>query len=130
MLRGILDTSVIVDLRRLDASVLPSEPAITAITLAELSDGPASTSDPTERARRIADLQEVEHRFDPIAFDDAAARRYGQLAALIRSAGRTPRPRRMDLMIAATASVHGLPLYTRNAQDFAGLESMLEVVSV
>ena len=130
MSRGILDTSVIVDLREIDPAKLPTEPAITAVTLAELSDGPAATGDPVRRAARMADLQDVEHRFEPIAFDDHAARRYGQLAALVRAAGRSPRPRRLDLMIAATASVLGLPLFTRNPGDFAGLETMLEVVGV
>jgi toxin FitB len=130
VLHGILDTSVIVDLRSIDVTTLPLEPAITAVTLAELSDGPSSTSDQVIRAARMANLQEVEHRFDPLPFDDAAARRYGQLAALVRAAGRSPRPRRLDLMIAATASVLGLALYTRNPRDFAGLESLLVVVGV
>lgn len=130
MKRGILDTSVIIDLRVVDATRLPDEPAITAITLAELSDGPAAARDPAERAARMADLQDVEHRFDPLPFDDHAARRYGQLAALVRAAGRTPRPRRLDLMIAAIASVAGLPLFTRNPNDFAGLDSLLSVVAV
>lgn len=130
MTRGILDTSVIIDLRLVDATKLPDEPAITAITLAELSDGPAAAKDPIERAARMADLQDVEHRFEPLPFDDHAARRYGQLAALVRAAGRTPRPRRLDLMIAAIASVSGLPLFTRNPDDFAGLTSLLTVVAV
>ncbi len=129
-MRAILDTSVIVDLRKIEPSRLPSQPAITAVTLAELSDGPAAAMDPVERAARMADLQDVEHRFQAIPFDDDAARRYGQLAALLRAAGRSPRPRRLDLMIAATASVLGLPLYTRNPKDFVGLETMLEVIGV
>lgn len=130
MKRGILDTSVLIDLRRVDPAKLPDEPAITAVTLAELSDGPAAAKDPAERAARMADLQDVEHRFDPIPFDDHAARRYGQLAALVRAAGRTPRPRRLDLMIASIASVYRLPLFTRNPRDFAGLESLLIVIGV
>ncbi len=129
-MRAIVDTSVIVDLRKIDPSQLPSQPAITAVTLAELSDGPAAARDPAERAARMADLQDIEHRFQAIPFDDDAARRYGQLAALLRAAGRSPRPRRLDLMIAATASVLDLPLYTRNPKDFIGLETMLEVIGV
>jgi toxin FitB len=129
-MRGILDTSAVIDLRSIDAAQLPAEPAITAITLAELSDGPAAARDPVERASRMADLQDVEHRFEPIPFDDHAARRYGQLAALVRAKGRSPRPRRMDLMIASIASVAGLPLYTRNPDDFVGLEAMLTVIGV
>lgn len=129
-MRGILDTSVIIDLRTVEVARLPDEPAITTITLAELSDGPAATKDPVERAARMADLQDVEHGFEPIPFDDHAARRYGQLAALVRASGRSPRPRRLDLMIASIASVAGLPLYTRNPDDFAGLESMLTIFGV
>lgn len=129
-MRAILDTSVIVDLRVIDPAKLPAEPAITTVTLAELSDGPAAARDAVERAARMADLQDVEHRFEPIPFDDHAARRYGQLAAMLRAAGKSPRPRRLDLMIAATASVLGLPLFTRNPKDFSGLETMLKVVGV
>jgi predicted nucleic acid-binding protein len=128
--RGILDTSVIVDLRDVSPKLLPREAAITAVTLAELSDGPAAATNDRERATRVANLQDVEHRFDAIAFDDNCARRYGQLAALVRAGGRSPRPRRLDLMIAAIASVHELPLFTRNPRDFVGLEAMLTVVGV
>jgi predicted nucleic acid-binding protein len=33
-------------------------------------------------------------------------------------------------MIAAIASSRGLPLYTRNAKDFAGLRDMVEVIEI
>jgi prevent-host-death family protein len=68
--------------------------------------------------------------FTPLPFDGEAATRYGTFVAMVLAVERDPRPRKMDLMIAATASVHGLPLYTRNAKDFKGLESLLEVVEV
>src|SRR5699024_8403531 len=66
--------------------------------------------------------------FSPLPFDDEAAARYGTLVALTLAANRSPKP--LDLMIAAVASVHGLPLYTRNADDFVGLDSAVRVVSV
>ena len=66
----------------------------------------------------------------PLPFDAEAATRYGTLVALTLEAKRDPKPRRLDLMIAAIASARGLPLYTRNEADFKGLEDMLEVVAV
>jgi toxin FitB len=50
--------------------------------------------------------------------------------ALTIQVNRGPKPRRMDLMIAAVASAHGLPLYTRNAADLVGLKDMLQIIEV
>ncbi len=128
---GVLDTSVVIDLPVIDEALLPSQVTITAVTLAELSQGPHLASTPRERSLRLERLQVVEAVFTaPLPFDAAAARRYGSLVALVLEAGRTVRPRRIDLMIAATAAVHGLPLYTRNAADFDGLHEALEIVDV
>jgi toxin FitB len=63
-------------------------------------------------------------------FDGEAAARYGSLVALTLAAGRSPKPRRMDLMIAAIASSRSLPLYTRNGADFIGVESLVDIVEV
>jgi toxin FitB len=68
--------------------------------------------------------------FDPLPFDGEAAARYGTLVALTIEARRDPGPRRLDLMIAAIASAHDLPLFTRNIDDFAGLEDMVAVIAV
>ncbi|MET8848453.1 type II toxin-antitoxin system VapC family toxin [Amycolatopsis sp. NPDC004625] len=127
---GVLDTCTYIELASLDPKVLPEFPEITAVTLAELHQGVAMTTDPAERAVRNEQLGAAIVEFTPLPFDGAAAARYGTLAALTMAAGRSPRPRRLDLMIAAIASVHGLPLYTRNAKDFRGLESLLEIVEV
>jgi len=35
-----------------------------------------------------------------------------------------------DLLIAATAAARGLPLFTRNPADFAGLEGLVEIVPI
>lgn len=128
--RGLLDTSVVVDHDILDVARLPDESAISAITLAELAAGPHATSDPLERARRQDRLQWTAQTWDPIAFDDGAARSYALVFAAIRAAGRTVRPRLADLLIASTAAANGLPLYTRNPGDFVGLEEIVTVVGV
>ena len=127
---GILDTNVVILLSRLpDPRHLPSQPLITAITLAELSAGPLAASDEAERARRQVRLQQAEADFVPLPFDEAAARVFGRVAADLRGAGRKPAARAYDALIAAIAVANGLPLYTVNPDDFAGI-SELEVVPV
>jgi len=128
--RGILDTSTVIFLRRItDATVLPSEPLITAVTLAELSVGPLVTDDERERETRQAHLQQAEADFDPLPFDGGAARAYGRVAASLRRAGRKPTARAYDAMIAATAIANDLPVYTCNPADFSGIDE-LEVIAV
>lgn len=127
---GLLDTSVVIDLGQVDEKGLPGRAAICAITLAELSAGPAATEDPVERARRQDRLQRVEAAFEPIAFGAEAARAYGRVHAAVVASGRQPRRRFADLMIASVAIAEGLALYTRNPDDFAGLDSLLEIVAL
>ena len=122
---GLLDTSTLLLLPRIgDPSVLPDVPLISAITLAELSVGPLVTDDEAERARRLAHVQQAEADFDPLPFDAAAARAFGQVASSLRRSGRKPAARALDALIAATAIANGLPLYTCNPDDFAGIESL------
>lgn len=128
---GVLDTSVVVDLGQLDPVVLPIASAVTTLTLAELSVGPLSTDDPDERIQRQARLQRAEAELAPLDFDTSAARSYVAVYERARRLGRSPRGRRaVDLLIAAVAVSRGLPLYTRNPDDFAGLEGLLDVVAV
>ncbi len=128
--RGILDTSTVIALRRItDPSVLPTEPLITAVTLAELSAGPLVARDERERAARQAHLQEAEADFDPLPFDRASARAFGRLAASLRVSGRKPAARAYDALIAATALAHQLPVYTCNPADFDKIDG-LQVVPV
>lgn len=131
MAEGILDTSTLILLGRIDETTdaLPSEPLITAITLAELSVGPLVARDDAERAARQAHLQQAEADFEPIPFDAAAARSFGQVAAALRRAGRKPAARAYDAMIAAIAVSRGLPVHTCNPTDFDQIEA-LEVVAV
>ena len=127
---GLLDTSTLILLPRLrDPAALPDQPLISAITLAELSVGPLMTATETERAARLAHLQQAEADFDPLPFDADAARAFGQVAASMRRSGRKPAARAYDAMIAAVALANGLPLYTCNPSDFAGIDG-LEVVAV
>lgn len=129
--RGIIDTSVVIELERIESESLPAEVAISAVTLAELAAGPHATSDPAERARRQDRLQRTEATFEPLPIDGAVARAYGRIYAAVVAGGRKARGRRaLDLLVAATALAADLPVYTRNRDDFVGLEDLLEVVSV
>jgi predicted nucleic acid-binding protein len=127
---GVLDTCAYIDLDVIDAAALPAIPEITAVTLAELHQGVAMARDTATRAARTEKLGAAVADFDSLPFDSEAAARYGTLVALAIAAGRDPRPRRMDLMIAAIASARGLPLYTRNADDFKGLDNVVTVVAI
>jgi predicted nucleic acid-binding protein len=129
--RGLLDTSVVIDLETIPAASLPVEVAISAITLAELAAGPHATDDPAERSRRQDRLQRTEATFDPLPFDADAARAYGRVFTAVTNAGRKPRgARAVDLLIAATALAASLPLYSRNSDDFQSLGDLVEVIAV
>ncbi len=128
--QGLIDTSVVIDLEHIDAKDLPQSLAVSAITIAELSAGPHATDDTEERARRQDRLQRTTTTFEALPFDDDAARAYALVyAAVVRAGRRVPGRRAFDLLIAAAAVARGLPLYTRNPSDFAGLDGVLEVVA-
>ncbi|MHB8468243.1 MAG: PIN domain-containing protein [Gaiellaceae bacterium] len=129
--RGLIDTSVVIDLGEIASAELPFEIAISAVTLAELAAGPHATADSDERARRQDRLQRAESTFEAVPVDAAVGRAYGRAYAAVITAGRKARgPRAFDLLIAATALAAGLPLYTRNPGDFRELEALIEVVAV
>ncbi len=129
--RGILDTSVVIDLDKIDRLQLPFELAISAITMAELAAGPHATTDADERSRRQDRLQRAEAAFDPLPFDAEASRAYGRIYATVVASGRKARgARAVDLLIAATACSAGLPLYTRNPDDFRSLGDLVEVIGL
>jgi predicted nucleic acid-binding protein len=127
---GLLDTCALIDLELIDDAHLPIEPKICTVTLAELGLGIASAKTPEVLALRTERMLELEHSFEPLPFCAAAARRFTSLAKLVVAAGRNPKPRKADLMIAAIASVNDLPLYTRNPDDFEGTENLLTMISV
>ena len=137
--QGMLDTNILILRRRIDPAELPDEMAISVITLAELSAGPHEVrrndeqdayDERAERARRLEILQRAESEFDPVPFDAEAARIFGSVTAAVIAAGRKPRGRVADLMIAATAIAEGLPLYTTNPADFTGLDRLARIIPV
>lgn len=129
--RGLLDTSVVIDLDHISPDQLPMEAAISVITMAELAAGPHATRDLAERARRQDRLQRVELTFDPLPFDGDCARAYGRVYAAVAERGRKARGARVvDLLIASTALASSLPLYTRNASDLHGLEAIIDVIDM
>lgn len=128
--RGLLDTSVIIDLDHIAADSLPIQVAVSAVTMAELAAGPSAAPNEVERARRQDRLQRAEAAFDPLPVDTEAARAYGRVYAAVRAHGRNPRRRFADLLIAAVALANALPLVTRNAADFAGLDDLIDVVEI
>ncbi len=109
---------------------LQGELAISAVALAGLYFGVLVTTDGAVRAERLRRLSEFQRRFTALPVDDAVATSYGQLAAAVVAAGRQPRSRVMDLLIAATAHAHSARLYTRNAGELAGIEHLIEIVPV
>ena len=137
--QGLLVSNIVILRSWVDPAELPDEMAVSAITMAELSAGPHEVrsnaeqnayEEHAERARRLEILQRVENEFDPIPFDAEAARIYGRVAAAVIGAGRKPRGRLADLMIASIAIAEELPLFTTYPKDFAGLEALLTIVPV
>jgi predicted nucleic acid-binding protein len=129
--RGVLDTSVVIDIASISEEALPQTSSIAALTLAELASGPLSTCDPAEQAERLERLQWAESKFEAISFDAAAAHAYGRVYAAAITARQKPRgARAVDLLIAATALSRGLPLYTRNPADFKSLAALMDIVKV
>ena len=126
-MRAILDTSVLI---ANDVPYLEGELAISAAALAELQFGVLVTTDAAVRAERLRRLSEFQRRFSALPVDEAVATSYGQLAAAVVTAGRRPRSRVMDLLIAATAHAHAARLYTRNAADLVGIEHLVDIVQV
>lgn len=125
--RAILDTSVII---AADVAPIPGVLAISAITLAELQFGVLVATSADVRAERLRRLSLLQQHFDALPVDEAVAISYGRLASAVVEVGRRPRRRAMDLLIAATAHAHGARLYTRNPDDFAGLENLIDISAV
>lgn len=126
-MRAVLDTSVVI---APSLAALPGELAISAATMAELHFGVLVAKKEPVRAARLRRLSRLQRRFDPLPIDDAVAVSYGELASAVARAGRQPRARVMDLLIAATAHAHDARLYTRNPRDFVGVDDLVEVVPV
>lgn len=126
-MRAILDTGVVI---ATGIEPLEGELAISAITLAEIHFGVLVAKEREVRAERLRRLLALQRTFDALPLDDAVAASYGHIAAAVVDAGRQPRARSMDLLIAATAHAHSARLYTRNGDDFTGLDNLIEVVTI
>lgn len=126
----LLDTSVIIDPPAQGTASFADLVSVSAVTVGELHYGVGASTDPIEQLYRRQRLQFVLDTCDVLPFDADVAESYGLLANVVRQAGRNPRPRRMDLLIAATAVRHGFSLATRNAADLRHLERVLTVIEV
>jgi hypothetical protein len=127
---GLLETCALIDFEDLADEALPIVSQICSITITELMMGVHMAKGAAERSARITKLISVSANFDPLPFDEKAANSFNALVGFTVAIGRNPKPRKNDLMIAATAAANGLPLYTANVDDFKGLESVLEVIEV
>jgi predicted nucleic acid-binding protein len=128
--RCLLDTCVLIRLERANlGEYVRAQPFLSAVTIAELAFG-IDIDDPVERAARTERYYAALNTFEVLPFGVEEAKIYGQMASLVRRAGRSPRPRRMDLQIAATASVAGMPVLTMNVKDFKDLDRLVEVVPI
>jgi len=129
--QGLLDTSVVIDLHRIEANRLPQNFSVSVITMTELAAGPLAARDVHERARRQDVLQRIESLIDPIPFDIACLRAFGRVfAAAMKDERKRTRARTNDLLLAATACALNIPLFTRNADDFLDLTSAIDVVAI
>jgi predicted nucleic acid-binding protein len=125
-MRAVLDTSVVIAAQ---VSPLEGDLAISAVTLAELHFGVLVAKERAVRAERLRRLLVLQRTFDALPLDEAVAASYGLIAAAVVDAGRQPRARAMDLLIAATAHAHSARLYTRNVKDFAAIGDLIDVVA-
>jgi predicted nucleic acid-binding protein len=129
--RGLLDTSVVIALGSVAVSKVPFECAVSTLTLAELTTGPLAVAPGLKRARRQELVRRTAATLAALPFDSRCATAYGHVYSAMVALGRKPRrPRMIDQMIAATALAHDLPLFTLNASDFEGLESLIEVIDL
>ncbi len=122
-MRALLDTSVLIG----ENAPVGVEGAISVASLTELHFGVLVAVDEDERALRAQRLGVIEASFDPIPITDAVAREWGRLAAAVTNRGGKPRRRAIDLAIAATASIEGVPLLSANTSDFGLISDLVDV---
>jgi predicted nucleic acid-binding protein len=123
----LLDTSVVIDVEQVDrGEYADSAVVVSAVTVGELAYGIGAV----DRDARELRLCRVLTNYEIVPFGVEEAKFYGVLAELVRAAGRNPRPRRLDLQIAATAAAARLPLLTMNPDDFVGVGRLVDVVPI
>jgi len=124
--RVVLDTSVLI---ATDFDLPEAQVSVSSLSWAELGFGLHKARDPLERANREARLARLRQLFGRgLPFDDAAAEVYTTICGLVLGVGTDPRPRAVDLMIAATAKAHGAAVATRNSKDLLGLEGFVRII--
>ncbi len=128
MAYALVDTCVLIDMERIDlGDYQDAVLVVSAVSVGELAYGVDSGPDP--EARRVR-LHYVLDSYEVLSYGVEEAKLYGVLATLVRASGRDPRPRRLDLQIAATAGAFRVPVLTANPDDFAGMDRLVEVVAV
>lgn len=125
----LLDTSVVID-PPADLASIAERVAVSTLSIAELASGLHTAADPVETARREARFAQVIATYQPLPYTASAARLYGALCDAVRQSGRSPRPRRFDLLIASVAGDLGVPVLTRNPDDFADIHEVVQVVAL
>lgn len=130
MAESLLDTSVLIDIDAVDLGHHRDDQVlISAVTVGELAFG-VDIPDPVEARARELRLRAVIENYEILPFGVEEAKLYGVLATLVRVAGRNPRPRRLDLQIAATAAASRVQLLTCNPKDFVGIDRLVNVIPV
>ncbi|WP_328292967.1 hypothetical protein OG218_09495 [Kineococcus sp. NBC_00420] len=123
------DAAVLIDTNVLIDGIVVDGAAISILTMFELAGGINSIADPAVRAARKRRYDVAASVFDPFPVSGRVLEAYPDIDAAVVAIGRKPRPRRLDLMIAATARAHELPLVTSNLDDYRGLEALLDLRS-
>lgn len=128
-MKAFLDTCILVA-GRFSPPAEVTEIAITSISYAELRFGIVAAGFQTaQRVERSIRLEDIARRFgEGMPFDDRAAVSYAHITELVLAAGRNPRGRVPDLMIAAIAHANSAALITANVKDFVGLERIIRVI--
>jgi tRNA(fMet)-specific endonuclease VapC len=123
---GLLDTNVVISLPDIiDPAMLPEDPHVCIVTIAELNVGPKVVEgDEPLRDARQKQLEAVEEAFEPLPFDAEVARAYGDVAASMMKRKEKRAARQLDALIAATAVANGMTLFTSNPKDFAGIDGL------
>lgn len=125
---ALLDTSCVIEFPD-GMDQLAEAAAVSTLTIAELAYD-LYHEDPLVAAAREARYRSVLNEFDPVPYSARAAHLYGAIAASVRKAGRNPRPRRIDLMLASVAAELNAVLLTRNPDDFADVGHVARVIGI
>ena len=126
----VYDTSVLINSDQVDLGHYEdSNVVVGAISVAELAYG-LDVVGGAEAEARAQRFREVLDNYEILRFGVEEAKLNGAMASLVGIAGRDPRPRRVDLQIAATAAAARFPLLTCDPKDFVGIERLVDVVAL